>query len=479
MTQPKHIIALEIGSSKIRGASGTYDPLTDKVSIKAVEEEKLVDCVRYGCIQNVAEVTNRVRLIIDRLESRDPRHHITGVYVGIGGRSVSAISTVIERRFANETEITRNIIESIYNEARATAFSDRDVIDVTPREFRVDGSHVARPEGTIGRSIQATLNLITAKTQLKRNINSVIRDRLMLNLNGCVVRQLAVANLVLSLEDLRLGCMLVDFGAETTTVSIYRGGNLQYLATIPMGSRNITIDITHLNHLEENAEIMKKRNGNAMPTTTAAYNQFDPAGHYGGDFVELNNYVVARAGEIIENINAQLKYANMDASKIPSGIILVGNGAQLRGFNERLQETVGVKVRVGTPMNIEFQDQNIHLTEAVDVLAILHAAAVAGGKDCTEPVQHADAEPIADPYQEKTPAHATSHPAGTADNLHDPIGESDPIDDPSPKTMRNGLGSSTPPKPKRSGFGTKFWERTRERLMDMMSEKDEFDSIDS
>lgn len=465
--EPKHIIALEIGSSKIRGAAGTYDPVSDKVTVKAVEEEKLVECVRYGCIQNVAEVTNRVRLIIDRLEARDPQRRVTGVYVGIGGRSVSAVSSTFERRFATETEITRDIISSINSEARATSFNDRDVIDVTPREYRVDGVHVSRPVGTIGRSIQATLNLITAKSQLKRNINSVIRDRLMLKLNGCVVRQLAIANVVLSLEEMRLGCMLVDFGAETTTVSIYRGGTLRYLATLPLGSRNITLDICHLNHLEENAELLKKRNGNAMPTGAANYGNFyDPAGSYSGDIVEMNNYVVARAGEIIENINAQLKYAGLDASKIPSGIIIVGNGAHLKGFNERLEEITGARVRVGNPVNFVVQDPGIRLSDNVDVISILYAAALNGGVDCTEYIpREAPAAAIVEEEVEETVT-VSSAAAATAHAGRDNAIDDDPFDDDAHAGKR----------PERKTFFGNIGQRLREQVLKMMDENDEFES---
>lgn len=396
--EPKHIIALEIGSSKIRGASGTYDPVTGAVTVTAVQEEKLVDCVRYGCIQNVAEVTNRVRSIINRLQDADPSRVIKGVYVGIGGRSLSASATPFERRFATDTEITTDIINNIFDEARSAAFVDRDIIDVTPREFRIDSGNVARPVGNMSRSISAVLNLISARPQIKRNINTVVRDRLGLAINGYIVRQIAISNVVLSYDESRLGCMLVDFGAETTTVSIHRGGMLQYLATLPMGSRNITRDITALNHLEENAEQLKIRSGNvSKPSMTAAYGAYDPAAPYGGDFVEMNNYVAARAGEIIANIIQQIKYAGLTADKLPGGIVIVGNGARLRGFNEALSEAAEMSVHVGTPTGISIKDPSIHLSEAVDVISILHAAATGGGRDCTESLRRAQPQPQPQP----------------------------------------------------------------------------------
>ena len=69
--EEKYIVALEIGSSKIKGAIGTVDS-AGALSVKAVEEEKLADVVRYGCIRNVVETANAIRTVIGRLEQREP-----------------------------------------------------------------------------------------------------------------------------------------------------------------------------------------------------------------------------------------------------------------------------------------------------------------------------------------------------------------------------------------------------------------------
>jgi hypothetical protein len=42
------------------------------------------------------------------------------------------------------------------------------------------------------------------------------------------------------------GCVLVDIGADTTTVSIYKSKLLRFLSVIPLGSDNITKDIMSL-----------------------------------------------------------------------------------------------------------------------------------------------------------------------------------------------------------------------------------------
>lgn len=368
--EEKYIVALEIGSSKIKGAVGTVDS-NGSLSVKAIEEEKLIDGVRYGCIRNVAETANAVSNVITRLEQREAQRKVTGVYVSVGGRSLSSQIIEIERRLPTEMEITREMITDITNDALAYPLHERSVICVTPREFKVDNCPT-NPVGMMGSHISARLNLVSCRNQLMRNLHVVLDERLHLRVHETFVRQLAEADLVLFTEEKRLGCMLVDFGAETTTVSIYKNNVLQYLATIPMGSRNITRDITTLNHLEERAEELKIMGGNALssPEHATVYNQ------NGTDYSQINNYVAARAGEIIANISEQIKYARLTPEKLPGGIIIIGKGAKLNGFNARLESATSMKVRVGAPgTHIRITDGRIQPSDAVDVISVLAAAA--------------------------------------------------------------------------------------------------------
>ena len=73
--------------------------------------------MRYGCIRNVAETANAVSNVITRLEQREAQRKVTGVYVSVGGRSLSSQIIEIERRLPTEMEITREMITDITNDA--------------------------------------------------------------------------------------------------------------------------------------------------------------------------------------------------------------------------------------------------------------------------------------------------------------------------------------------------------------------------
>lgn len=391
--EQKYIVAIEIGSSKIKGAVGTFDS-SNTLTVLAVEEEKLTgdelgDSVRYGVIQNIDKVTGSLQRICRKLESSpnvSPRK-IRGVYTSIGGRSLIASTCEVSRQYPDDIEITDAYFEQLKCDAReSNTLADKEVIDVVTRECLINNmSYKSNPVGLLGRNIKATFNLITCRTPVKRNINRVINERLGLDINGYIVRPLAEANLVLTDEEKRLGCMLVDFGAETVSAVIYKNGALVYAATLPMGSRNITRDLMTLNFTEERAEETKKVAGNA-DSQDQSQRRNNPDNL---DYTEINNYVAARASEIVSNILEQINYAELKPADLPGGIVLVGGGAKLKGFSNLLTAQSNMKVRIGSPSGlIRIADGRIQPNDAVDVISILADAVKGDPAECMERPAH-------------------------------------------------------------------------------------------
>lgn len=402
--EEKSIIAIEIGSSKVRGAIGTINS-AGVLTVLAVEEEPMLEWVRYGAVSNVEEVAALLGRIIRKIENRMSPRKIAAVYVAMGGRSFASLSRDVELRFDDDMEITDEVIARLLSDAACSPYADRELLEVVPREFVVDKTPVSRPKGTVGRSIRMSANLVACRPQMKRNIDRLFNEKLRIQIAGYPVRQLALADVVLNSDEKRLGCMLVDFGAETTAVSIYKNGHLQYMATLPMGSRNITRDIMHLNCLEEKAEDLKCTVGNAAGTSAAAGAMPVEA----TDYSEVNNYVSHRAGEIIANIRKQLEYAGYVSSDLHGGIIIVGGGARLAGFNDCLSKRLAMHLRVGSVSraDIRIPDSRISLTDACDVISVLYKAATSpDAVECLsypEPQLYEEPEPYVAPEPEPEP----------------------------------------------------------------------------
>ena len=265
--QERYIAAVEVSSSKIVAAVGKISP-DGQLEVIAVEQEKGVEAVRYGIIQNLEETSMKIARIINRLEQRPALAHrrITGLYVALSGRSLRSIATEVSMPLPDDTEINEDILRRLRDNALHTPIdSSLEVVDAVPRIYRLGKTDTHSPKGMIANSIRATFDLIVCRPELKRNLMRTISDKLGIKVSGFVVTALATGHLILSDEQKRLGCMLADMGAETTTVTIYKGGYLRYFATLPLGGRNITRDITSLNLLEEKAEETKITSGQAIP----------------------------------------------------------------------------------------------------------------------------------------------------------------------------------------------------------------------
>lgn len=370
MNTPNYIVAIEIGSSKIKGAVGLADP-AGTLTVKGIEEEhQHPNYVRYGCVQNIKEVANELNRVIAKLNNRISPEKITAAYVGVGGRSLRTSSARLTLSLADDTEVTPEIVAKLLSRARI-AEPDRDLLDVEAVSFQVDGKEQgADPVGILGRDIAAQVNIVNCRSQIIRNLQKVLTEKLDLKVNGYVVRPMALADMVLTSEEKRLGVMMVDCGAETTTVAIYRKGTLAYLSTIPLGSRHITRDIAASTPcLEERAEELKRTVGNASGTPDDSdYSQI--TGQVNG---QINGIVSARALEVIVNVNAQLEYAGLTAADVPGGIVVAGGGAMLQGFAEELEKYTSLSVRRGSlPPTVRISGSKISTGEDLDVISLLY-----------------------------------------------------------------------------------------------------------
>ncbi|MDE5573899.1 MAG: hypothetical protein K2I94_09170 [Muribaculaceae bacterium] len=391
MADKKYIVAFEIGSSKIRGAVGTVDD-NGTLTVVAVEQEPLIDSVRYGSIRKVPDVSDRILSITRKLEDNPAVRpgRIKGAYVPLRGISLRSMTTQIVKDFGTDEEITKEIIAQIKQQARLKAPEDREVVAVMTGGYVVDTIAQKNPVGVVGKEIKAEMSPIYCRSKIINNLNRVFSGSMPIAINGQIPLPLAEAGLVLTDDEKNLGVMLVDFGAETTTVCIYKKETFRYLATIPMGSRNITRDLTSLNYTERQAEEIKISRSNISPDYVPP-----TGGDPGLDTTKINQIVSERAGEIIANIIAQIKYAGLKDTDLPGGIVLVGDGANLKGFMQLLAAHSGLKVRRGTPLGaVRKAGVQIKDTDAIDVISILRVAAnFDDNKICVEFPQPVKAEP--------------------------------------------------------------------------------------
>ena len=380
----EYIVAIELGSSKIVGVAGYRDE-NGMLVVSAIEKESATNIIKRGCVQNVDEVCAYINKIKMKLENRIAPAKITKVYVGVAGVSVSAEEKVAKRSFHEDSIIKQAHVQKLKDECRAMLPSNIDTLDIVSTGYIVDGRAERNAIGVTGTTIEAHYKAITAKPVLRKNIDRCLIERSKLPIAGYIPSALATADVILSKEERMLGCVLVDFGAETTTVSIYKNDTLVLLETLPMGGRNITRDIMSLNLVSNEAEHLKIASGMAsgFKSENNVRLKFEGDNMVEIDLAKLSSVVEARSEEIIANVEAQIKRSGLERKDLTAGVVVVGAAAKLRGWIELLEERlVGMKVRMGNlRKDIQaVEKERSQINDYIQAIALLYA----GKDDCTK-----------------------------------------------------------------------------------------------
>ena len=400
MERREFIVGIDLGTSKIAAVAGVKDTL-GFITVLAVEQEPSGGCIRRGCVYNVEEAAGKIKRVINKLENKLSPNKIAKVYVGVGGQSLRSVDHRVSVDFDGENVITQSIVQSLEQEARQYQPEMLELLDVVYPRYEINGKPERTPIGVMASEIAVDYKLIVARPSLKRNIARAVTEKAGYRIAGYFVSPLALADFTLTENEKDLGCALIDFGAGTTTLSIYKGGVLRHLIAIPFGGQLLTKDITRLNIVEAEAEQMKIRSGR-MGGLVDQPDQL--VGGAGQDLKlsELSAVIDARVNELIENIVSQIDKSGFYRS-INAGIVLAGEASSLRGLAAVLVQKAGCNVRVADSRNISAGNNGeVHSMAYLQALSIMTLGKENCGDEAKAVQSPISGRPVAQPVSSST-----------------------------------------------------------------------------
>lgn len=344
------IIAIELGSSKMTGIAGKKN-LDGSITILAVAKEDSTLCIRKGVVYNIDKTTTALTNLVKKLKN-NLKTEIAKVYVGIGGQSLRSIKNTIVREQPEEAIITQDMVDSILDSNRAMTYTDQKILEAAIQEYKVDMQYQIDPIGIECKRLEGNFLNILWRRSFYNKLEKCFESA-HIRIADMYIAPLILAENVLTEVERRAGCMLVDLGADTTTVSVYWHNILRHLAVIPLGSNNITKDIASLQieeklQIDENeAETIKLRYASALTENTDSNDlqNITISGDRNIDSATLADIVEARIEEIIENVWMQVPNEYADKLML-GGIILTGGGANMRNMEKAFQHYTHInKVR--------------------------------------------------------------------------------------------------------------------------------------
>lgn len=342
MAETDFIVAIELGSSRITGIAGKKKS-DGSIYVLACASEDSSSFIRKGVIYNLNKTAQSLTSIINTLEGKLGAT-IAKVYVGIGGQSLRTVKNTVVRHLEGENEITEELVAEINDENTAVPLIDLEILDVVPQEYRIGNNFQIDPVGVLSNHIEGRFLNIIARDSVKANLIKCFKQA-NITVADYFISPLVSADVVLSDTEKRSGCALVDLGADTTTVSVYKNNILRHLTVLPIGGNSITRDICNLQMEESEAECLKHKYGSAINEPEAEGEEPKTIDLNDKRTVEekvLNDIIEARTEEIIANVWNQIQMSGYDAQLL-AGIILTGGGANLRNMEDAIRKRTKIE----------------------------------------------------------------------------------------------------------------------------------------
>lgn len=468
------IVAIELGSSVFRGIAGKKNLDGSIITVQALVKEDATQCIRKGVVNNIDKTATCLKNIVAKL-SKTMKQNISHVYVGVGGQSVRSVRNVIVKDLPTETIVDGDIVDGLMDSNRGMDYPDLEILNVVTQEYKVGNQYVVDPVGIKGTRLEGNFLNIAQRKLFYSNLNEAF-DKAGIAIAEIFPAPLVLADNVLTESEKRGGCVLVDLGADTTTVSVYHKSLLRHLAVIPLGGNNVTKDITALKMEEREAELLKLKHGSAYTEIA----DMDPALTYSIDgertieSKQLIELVEARVEEIVQNVWHQVPAEYV--SKLLGGIILTGGGSNMKNIELAFKKYTHMdKIRKARFVNLAIKsniaDINKHDTTLNTIISLLAKGDMncAGGPIVHQPSTGTD---LFGHTTTTTPPHQTTNGEGGTqphtggDNggnggnntqpTPPPAPEHTPAPEPTPAHEKSGFFSKLAQKIK--GFGGKILE---------------------
>lgn len=361
--QPKTVdslplVALDLGSGSVR-ALAARRMAPDLFQILGVEErpQKLGNvCVEQGIITQSSNAGYVIAEVLKLLANRIGVDELPTAFISVGGQSMQIVAVHSKRDQARRKEISQELLDDMERECKEKIEARNPevaVLGLVPSFFKLDGveqDEVPSPEqraALVEAHYIAFYGRKALDTQLQKSFSQAARS-----IEHAFVRPECLLSAFATCDGnhvLMNGCAVLDFGAQTTSLTVYKGGQYLLNKVVPKGGYHITRMLEQQGMSFNTAEVLKCNYGYAAPEYVQKNVRLrvPAAPEIGGDLViaanELSEAIEIKLQEILAPLIEELKKVEDRISTL----YITGGGSMLQGMAEYIQSLTPVRVQYG------------------------------------------------------------------------------------------------------------------------------------
>jgi cell division protein FtsA len=356
--QSQLITALDVGSWKVSALIAERLPGGDIQVLGTGQRESRG--VKRGYVADVGLTEQAVREAVEQAE-RIAGTNIEDVWVSFSAGGLQSDIASVEVELGGHRIEQIDIDELLAAGRNALDPSGRMILHAQPTLYTLDGLNgVKQPLGLHADTLGVDIHVVLADGSPVRNLDLSVRSA-HLEVKSIIASPVATGLACLSEEERELGVALVEIGAGVTNISLFAGGMLVGLNSIPFGASDITDDIaSSFGTRREQAERMKCFYGSATASPRDNHDMIEVS-PMSSDEDAGEGHRITRA-QLIAVIRQRLDHLFGEISKglkelgftgpVGRQVVLTGGGAELKGVAEYAQSVLGRAVRVGRPRGL-------------------------------------------------------------------------------------------------------------------------------
>ena len=370
LAPPKVTAAVDLGASKvtcfIMKPEGVHrgDRTLTTCGVGYVQSRG----IRGGSIVNLDEASAAIAQAVERAENL-AGVNVQGVTIATAGGALTSTRVTGRVSIGARPIADNDLVRAISNALAQIKLPGRRAIHILPMSWAVDGQGGVRdPRAMFGKTLGVELLVVSVAETVFNTLGACV-ERAHLQLDGVVAAPFVSALASLEEDEMDLGSVCIDMGGGSTSASVFRGGSLVHVETVPVGGQHVTQDIARgLSTSIVGAERIKTLHGSAIASANEDREMIeapprgdDPgAGPVIAPRSLLKGIIAPRVEETLELLRDRLK----------AGLVLTGGASQLAGVREVAVRVFDRPVRLGRPRRVP------HLADAASGPAFTACAGI-------------------------------------------------------------------------------------------------------
>lgn len=349
--QSSVLVAVDMGSQSFRAMAAEVTP-SGALRVLGVEESSQKCCVHRGVVENTSDAGYMLTSVIKLLGNRIRKQVGNAAFVCAGGQSMKVVAVSSSRDLGCKREITSELLAKMEWECKEKIEKknpDVAVLDLIPSHYQLDDQKQTHEPTSDQRAVffTAHYNAFWGKKKLEDKVEKTFQ-RTALVKEKMYVRPEVLMNALATEEEMNNGCAVLDLGAQTSTLTIHKGGGYLYNQVVPLGGYDITEAVEQLGISLMQAERLKCIYGVAssdMVKVNRTYILTTPEGEkISVSAVQLAEVISCKLAEILSPLMEAL---NKEAQGVEV-LYVTGGGAMLKGIVGCIQSMTSVKVMGGS-----------------------------------------------------------------------------------------------------------------------------------